>query len=588
MEKIEHGVATVNQVTATNHMVESKLAYQAIDEVRLGQSRIERRASIIVHEIGRGFQELCVGRDLGNENIARSIRELIERLGPAFPALMDNKGLPASEAFQGRDPFSFPAIGYVCSTMANLLGLLESSQPRQLFEKEVESLSSFTLSNKVKEFRDETFPMLSQTDRDFESFFIFLKPRPSNHHLNLFKLQNNQDILSWVELCSSKLLWVEGYQEKSDPYWNTNFSLDVFCSAEKGASQFPDIITALSFFCDDRAIPGLNRPEVVAQSFLIQLIEKHRTKFNHTVCYERCLTSHRFQDATENCTSLWKLFEECLAIIQIRCLYLVIDNADILYSQCSGRAGKFHHLMEQLEKLMLLGGIVVKVLLTSRVPSLSKSVFTDDNSNRMVVSLPRGGAQRAARSSKKSDRVMRIPIEDINAGTIDVEGILNQGSIEISDSMSPDVGAPDSTDEAGSLSDDSVSNLTANKYSKWLSGSVDDSSSEEDRALETVTKQYEASDDDSETNSLFEALRTNKDSHHDDDDSSQDSVQLRTKKNETSIQSHVAEAPGSRSLHNDEDSMSEAEVDNISDSDSSTSISRFLLASATASNTEDT
>jgi len=362
------------------------------------------------------------------------------------------------------------------------------------------------------------FPLLSKTDRDFASFFTILKPRPSNAYGNDFKLQNDRNILAWIETCTSRLLWIEGHMEKSDPYWNSNFALEVFCAAEKGASKNSQTITALSFFCDGNASQRLNRPEVVAQSLLIQLIEKHRMRFSYDVCFERQLTNHRFQDAAEDCASLWKLFGECLTISQTQCLYLVIDNVDILFLQCPNRSGKFHHLIEQLEKLVLWEGIVVKVLLTSRIPKLSEILFTTDSANRLVISLPRGGAQRTSGKSKESARVLRLPIEGPKEETIDLERIIEQGTIEESSETEDGKSeAQQITDDEGNLSDDSFGKLPASQCLRWLNGSIDNSSDEGDELSGTGTKQYDESEDESDKNSLFEALRTGEDGGGSDD-----------------------------------------------------------------------
>jgi hypothetical protein len=79
-----------------SHMVESKVAYEEIKGVRVGQYRTERRESFIYHQMGLGFQEVdlgiqevLTGQDQGNRKVERSmqlqlneIREIRERLGP--------------------------------------------------------------------------------------------------------------------------------------------------------------------------------------------------------------------------------------------------------------------------------------------------------------------------------------------------------------------------------------------------------------------------------------------------------------------------------------------------------------------------
>jgi hypothetical protein len=363
------------------------------------------------------------------------------------------------------------------------------------------------------------FPLLSKTDRDFSSFFTILKPRPSDTYGNYFKLHSDRNILAWIETCTSRLLWIEGHMEKSDPYWNSNFALEVFCAAEKIASENPQTITALSFFCDDNAAQRLNRLEVVAQSLLIQLIEKHRRKFCYDVCFERQLTNHRFQDAAEDCASLWKLFGECLTISHTQCLYLVIDSVDILSLQCPNGSGKFHHLIEQLEKLVRREGVVVKVLLTSRIPKLSDILFTTDSANRLVISLPRGGAQRTSGKSKESARVLRLPIEGPKEESVNLELIIEQGTIEQrSETEDGKSEAQQITDDEGNFSDDSFGKLPTSQCLRWLNGSVDDSSDEGDELSGTGIKQHDESEDESDKNSLFEALGTTEDGGDSDDD----------------------------------------------------------------------
>ena len=86
-------------------------------------------------------------------------------------------------------------------------------------------------------------------------------------------LRQRSEVMTWIETNRSEL-WIEGFTdiEKSD--WTTNFSLEV-----EGAANAYSNITVLAFFCSEKTgSKSFSRPEVVLQSLLFQLINRHYSK----------------------------------------------------------------------------------------------------------------------------------------------------------------------------------------------------------------------------------------------------------------------------------------------------------------------
>lgn len=200
---------------------------------------------------------------------------------------------------------------------------------------------------------------------------VFVGPEYS---AGTYNLRRNEEVLSWIESVDSGLLWIDGHREGTKLDWTTNFSLEV----ESLTSQ-DKAITALYFFCGEYDIPeAMNTPVHVLQSFIFQLIQQNKGCFASKVCFEKGLKTERFSDAARSFRDLWLLLIDCLEIVRPRCVYIIVNNIDSLHAHYNdGRDNTDLKMFLQLiGQLAQTGEFIGKVLVTSRVPGVSTSLFS--------------------------------------------------------------------------------------------------------------------------------------------------------------------------------------------------------------------
>lgn len=236
------------------------------------------------------------------------------------------------------------------------------------------------LKDQLRTFRNNVFPdlqVLEEGTRDLakrhEFATAFVGPEYS---AGTYNLRRNEEVLSWIESVDSGLLWIDGHRESTKLDWTTNFSLEI----ESLASQ-DKTITTLNFFCGEYDVPeAMNTPIHILQLFISQLIHQNKGFFASKVCFEKGLKKERFSAAARSFCDLWLLLIDCLEIVRPRCVYMIVNNIDSLHARYKDSRDNtdFKMFLQLIGQLAQTSEFISKVLVTSRVPGVSASLFSVD------------------------------------------------------------------------------------------------------------------------------------------------------------------------------------------------------------------
>ena len=404
---------------------------------------------------------------------------------------------------------------------------------KEVEERPEDFLAHFTRpENKVLAFRDEVFPSTYQLGHGLEAIMHRYPTLGTIDPVGAINLHQRPEVMTWVETNQSELLWIEGFTDVEKSDWTTNFSLEV-----EGAARAYSNITVLIFFCsEETGSTSFSGPEVVLQSLLFQLIDRHYSKFSWLLCRRYGLTRYRFQEAQNELDLLMTLFEDCLDVAEATCLYIVLDNIDALWSKvCIGSEGieKFDWLFDGLRKLSVGNKILCKVLITSRLPNalnhISRSGDSSANSTghtywsqirHTIIRLPRGERQ-GIQVFGRPKNMHRIPIRRRTAPRDVPEADL---LLEMADKDEEELDYLDDDDDdvlVGSYDwrdsdDDEYGNdlLQHNKdYAKYLDSSSDSSSEIEGEAgrKSNLKRGSSSADKDSDVGANIEELLPGRD-----------------------------------------------------------------------------
>ena len=399
---------------------------------------------------------------------------------------------------------------------------------KKIEERPEDFLAHFTRpENKVLAFRDEVFPSTYQMGDGLEASLHRYPTLGTIDPVGAINLRQRSEVMAWIETNQSELLWIEGFTdiEKSD--WTTNFSWEV-----EGAAKAYSNITVLTFYCsEETGSTSFSGPEVVLQSLLFQLIDRHYSKFSWLLCRRYGLTRYRFQEAQNELDMLMTLFEECLDVAQALCLYIVLDNIDALWSKvCISSEGmeKFNRLFDGLRRLSVGDKILCKVLITSRLPNalnhVSRSGDGSANSTthtfwsqirHTIIRLPRGERQ-GVQVFGRPKNIHRIPIRRQTASRNVPEADLllkmadkNEEELDYLDDDDDDV--PIESNDWRDSDDDEYGNdlLQHSKdYAKYLDSSSNSSSEIEGEAGRkgNLKRGTSSADEDSHVGANFKEL----------------------------------------------------------------------------------
>ena len=287
-----------------------------------------------------------------------------------------------------------------------------TTRAKEVQEKEEDWLAYYAKpGDKIERFRDEVFPMLYKLDNCIERDIYRVLKHGRLGSIGATNLHQREEVRAWIGSIQSELLWIDGFAEIGNLDWTTNFCLEV----EDAATPIKTI-TVLSYHCGGQANTILSsRPETILHSFIFQLISRHRQKFTWMACREFCLTRFRFQEARESPTKLWALFYDCLRIAGPQCLYVTLDNIDVLWSKtCKGSEGveRFEGILQGLNRLAREQKRLDKILITSRLPDALEcfsAMETTHSPKKTIVKIPQR-AQKGVTVFGPPKKVHRLPI----------------------------------------------------------------------------------------------------------------------------------------------------------------------------------
>ena len=265
--------------------------------------------------------------------------------------------------------------------------------------------------DKLHLFRDEVFPMLNKLDNCVERDMHGILEHDCLGSIAATNLHQREEVRAWIGSMQSELLWIDGFAEIEKLDWTTSFCLEV----EEAAKPIKTI-TVLSYYCSGQANTILSsRPETILHSFIFQLISRHRQMFTWIACREFCLTRVRFQEAMGSTTKLWDLFYDCLRIARPQCLYVTLDNIDVLWSKtCKGSEGveRFEGILQGLSRLAREQKRLDKILITSRLPDALEcfsAMETTHSPKKIIIKIPQR-AQKGVTVFGPPKKIHRLPI----------------------------------------------------------------------------------------------------------------------------------------------------------------------------------
>ena len=265
----------------------------------------------------------------------------------------------------------------------------------------------------------------------------------------LANIERNREIHDWVKCHESRLIWVDGWWEKGVFDWTTMFSMEIAAAAitdnETVFDKQPDLYrsdhelaTCLLFFCSaDSELLVRHGPSLLIEVWIAKLIQIRKSDFDAETCRKSDLYVERFKQATTSIESLVSIFKDCVAAVRSLCFYLIVDNIDVLYNLCVHQSSvpsehattcdlqtDFQLLLACLKEMSQSTSDQVKVLVTSRVPLISATLFdseqpkTDGTRHKLLKVLRQ--EHKNVRSAPVGRRKYRVSIQNPNKLT-DIE-----------------------------------------------------------------------------------------------------------------------------------------------------------------------
>ena len=422
--QIKEHVARIEKTAAVGHIITSTQTLEAARRIEDGQTEISHGIQVLSQSDWDLLQEQ---RSLGQrqEKHSADIQAMREMMEAALQSIHISKKQPLAVHSNRHEPITAVqrnAIGnkglsplgrmMLMITLEYMESIETTAKTEEIHEKEEDWLVYYAKpEDKIHLFRDEVFPMLYKLDNCVERNIHRIPKHGRLGSIAATNLHQREEVLAWVGSTQSELLWIDGFAEVGNLDWTTNFCLEI-----EDAAKPIKTITALSYYCSGQADTILSsRPETILHSFIFQLISRHRQMFTWTACREFCLTRFRFQEARESSTKLWALFYDCLRITGPQCLYVTLDNIDVIWSKtCKGSEGveKFEGILQGLNKLAREQKRLDKILITSRLPDALEcfsAMETSHSPKKTIVKLPQR-AQKGVTVFGPPKKIHRLPI----------------------------------------------------------------------------------------------------------------------------------------------------------------------------------
>ncbi|KAM0796207.1 hypothetical protein BDR22DRAFT_893540 [Usnea florida] len=404
--QIREHVRNIEKTAEVGHMITSAKTLEATHRLENGQTKISHGLQIL----GQGDREILQEQQkLGQgqhkqDKILADLKAMMEKsLQPSHS--IDNRALFVQS--NGQRPITEvqgKAIEYMES-------IETTTRADEVEQREEDWLAYYAKpEDKIEIFRDEVFPMLYKLDSCIERDIHRVLKHGRLETIGATNLHQREEVRAWIESIQSELLWIDGFAKVGSLDWTTNFCLEV-----EDAAKPIKTITVLSYYCSGQANTTLSsRPETILQSFIFQLISRHRQMFTWIACREFCLTRFRFQEARESSTKLWALFYDCLRIAGPECLYVTLDNIDVLWSNCKGSEGveRFENILQGMNRLAREEKRLDKILITSRLPDALEcfsAMGTTHSPKMTIVKIPQR-AQIGVTVFGPPRKINRLPI----------------------------------------------------------------------------------------------------------------------------------------------------------------------------------
>ncbi|KAG8530429.1 uncharacterized protein KY384_004931 [Bacidia gigantensis] len=266
-------------------------------------------------------------------------------------------------------------------------------------------------TEEIIKFRDACFPLLRYFDKT-ESFL-----RARNRRLRPFEYQQCVTILrnlkmqTWLSERDSSLLWIDSYLETRFTDWKTALVLELIDHTEK-----LDQSVVLRHFCQKaNADKPASTAALTIQSMIFQILYRSMKRFKDK---DSRFVLQRFEQAGADIEELWALFMDILEVARIGCVWLMIDNADLLERDSDEDRSDALQLLQRLSDLVEGGNMTIKVLITAHIENepLSSDVLDQGAlpSNYSVMKVPRGfHRNKATASVGREKRFVRLPDDNV-------------------------------------------------------------------------------------------------------------------------------------------------------------------------------
>ncbi|ODA81304.1 hypothetical protein RJ55_04269 [Drechmeria coniospora] len=264
-------------------------------------------------------------------------------------------------------------------------------------------------------FWDLSFPRLRPLGSDMLRSVSRYPDGQVGKVVDSLSLQDQDKLFSWAKHASSQLLWIDGCLGTGPSDWTTDLSLEIIGTAAFANSHLAtDEMAIVHHFCSETADGRPGQPDVAIQDLIRQLIDSHAHNFTQDACQRCRLNSVRFQEASGCFDGLWDLFTTCVFVSRISTLVVVIDNIDALFA-ASNRPGDgnapFRQLVDGLLRLSRTDVVLIKILVTSRMPQASRHFTAAARAPHRHVCLRIPKPPHRKRPPTRSRRKFRALIE---------------------------------------------------------------------------------------------------------------------------------------------------------------------------------
>ena len=161
-----------------------------------------------------------------------------------------------------------------------------------------------------------------------------------------------EGVMDWIESETSRLLWINGHNVLRRSVFTMSFATPLLVLGESNY----ETTLVLRHFCGDDLASGPQGYRVLVQALLYQILQQDSKVFDGK---KSALT----KEATNTLTTLWDLLLDCLAEVNADCIFIIIENIDVLSEGSSSNVDEGKFILHQLHTLVQDSTKLIKVLL---------------------------------------------------------------------------------------------------------------------------------------------------------------------------------------------------------------------------------